>query len=57
MAAVLQSALGVEADLIEGDRGEFTVWVDQRRVALKQNDEFPTEEAVVEAVRSALPRK
>ena len=54
MAAALQSALGVEADLIQGDRGEFTVWVDSRRVALKQNDEFPRDEDVVAAVRAAL---
>jgi hypothetical protein len=54
VAAALQSALGIEADLIEGDRGEFSVWVDSRRVAVKQNDEFPSENAVIAAVRAAI---
>ena len=57
MAAALQSALGVEADLIQGDRGEFTVWVNSQRVATKHNGEFPDEKEVVDAVRSAFSKK
>lgn len=51
MAAELKRQLGLSAKLIEGDRGEFTVWVGPRKVADKTNGEFPAPEAVVEAVR------
>ena len=54
MAADLKRGLGVDATLIEGDRGEFTVWVDQKRVAGKNGDEFPDGEEVVAAVRAAM---
>ena len=51
MAAELKRNLGIKTKLIEGDRGEFTVWVGPSKVADKTNGEFPTPEAVVEAVR------
>jgi hypothetical protein len=44
----------VQADLVVGNTGEFTVWVDGRRVADKAGGEFPAESAVVDAVRAAL---
>lgn len=50
----MKSKLGLDAALIEGDRGEFTVWVDQKRVASKNGDEFPDGEEVVAAVRAAM---
>lgn len=53
MAAALREALGVEATLVVGDGGEFTVWVDGRKVAEKRFMTFPAPEAVVEAVRAA----
>ncbi len=54
MAEELKRELGVDADLIPGDRGEFTVWVGPTKVASKQNDEFPTEDEAVRAVRAAI---
>lgn len=54
MAADLKRELGLDAALIEGDRGEFTVWVDQKRVAGKNGDDFPEGRVVVAAVRAAL---
>ena len=54
MAAELKKKLGVSATLIEGDRGEFTVWVGPTKVADKKNGEFPTESEVVSAVQSVL---
>lgn len=54
MAAELKRSLGVDSALIEGDKGEFTVWVGSRKVADKVNGEFPREQDVVTAVRSAL---
>ena len=54
MAEELKRELGVDADLIPGDRGEFTVWVGRTKVAEKQDHDFPTEEESVRAVRSAI---
>jgi hypothetical protein len=54
VAAELKRKLGVASSLIEGDRGEFTVWVGQNKVADKNGGDFPTSEEVVEAVRAAL---
>ena len=54
MAAELKKKLGVSTTLIEGDRGEFTVWVGPAKVAEKKNGEFPTETEVVTAVQGAL---
>jgi predicted Rdx family selenoprotein len=54
VAELLKKELGVETKLIEGDRGEFTVWVDQEVVARKGWNGFPDDEKVLEAVRQAL---
>lgn len=54
MAALLKSKLGVQAHLIEGDRGEWTVWVGDEKVAAKGWILFPSDGSVVEAVKNAL---
>ncbi|MEP6923787.1 MAG: hypothetical protein ABI954_04935 [Pyrinomonadaceae bacterium] len=54
MAAIIKSKLGVETELIEGNRGEFTVWVGEQQVAQKGWLRFPSEEKVLAAVRQAL---
>jgi hypothetical protein len=54
VAGELKRALGVDADLIPGDRGEFTVWVGPTKVAEKRDGEFPTGEEAISAVRAAL---
>lgn len=54
MAAELKKKLGISTTLIEGDRGEFTVWVGPTKVAEKKNGEFPTETEVVTAVQGLL---
>lgn len=54
MAAVLKDALGVDAELVKGDRGEFSIWVAGRRVASKGFFGFPKETKVVAAVKQAL---
>jgi len=46
--------LGVEPELIEGSRGEFAVWVGERRVAEKGWLRFPSDEKVLAAMRQAL---
>jgi predicted Rdx family selenoprotein len=57
VAELLKKELGVETNLVEGDRGEFTVWVDDEVVAKKGWLGFPDDEKVLEAVRSALTAK
>lgn len=54
MAAALRDATGIDAELIEGSRGEFTVWVGDQVVARKDAGSFPSEAEAVAAVRSAL---
>jgi len=47
--------LGLEVELIRGDRGEFTVWVDDKLVSKKSwLVFFPSNEKIVKAVKAAL---
>ncbi|MBS1123282.1 MAG: Rdx family [Deltaproteobacteria bacterium] len=52
MAALLKRELGVEAELLVGRSGEFTVWVDDKLVAEKTSGQFPDPDEVVRAVRT-----
>lgn len=54
MAAAIDEALGLEVDLEVGNRGEFTLWVDDEIVARKTLDGFPDEQACIDAVRATL---
>jgi hypothetical protein len=54
VAALIQQATGVEPELVEGARGEFTAWVGESKVAQKTAFGFPSDEEVVAAVRTAL---
>jgi hypothetical protein len=54
-AAAIKLATGLKPDLVVGNPGEFTVWVESRQVASKDGDAFPKEEDVVNAVKAALP--
>jgi predicted Rdx family selenoprotein len=54
VAAELKNALGVDTELVVGSSGEFTVWVDGKKVAEKKWG-FPEPDAVVAAVRAASP--
>jgi predicted Rdx family selenoprotein len=53
VAAQLKQDLGVVAELVVGGSGEFTVWVDDRKVSEKTGGVFPEPDAVVGAVRAA----
>lgn len=53
MAAKLKQHLGLEAELVIGSSGEFTVWVDGAKVAEKSAGTFPEPDTVVAAVRAA----
>jgi hypothetical protein len=56
VAAVLKTALGVETELAEGGRGEFTVWVGDEVVARKDSKGFPSEDDALAGVQRALAR-
>lgn len=51
MAAILHTELGVETTQVPGGRGEFTIWLDGRKVFDKRDHgDFPDREAVLAAV-------
>jgi len=54
VAALIKEKLGVDSDLIEGGRGEFTVWVGDDVVAKKDLQGFPSDEEAVAAVKQAI---
>jgi predicted Rdx family selenoprotein len=52
---MIKKATGVDVEIVEGRRGEFTIWVGETMVAQKDDDlGFPSDEDVIAAVRSAL---
>jgi hypothetical protein len=54
VAELIKRELGIQPELIEGDRGEFTVWVGDRMVATKGWIRFPQDKKVLSAVQQAL---
>jgi hypothetical protein len=56
VAELIKRELGVEPELIEGDRGKFTVWVGDRVVAKKGWVGFPPDKRVLSAVQQVLAR-
>jgi len=52
VAAQLKQDLGIDVELVVGNSGEFTVWVDGAKVSEKQGARFPDPKEVVEAVRA-----
>jgi hypothetical protein len=54
VAETIKREIGVETDLVEAGRGEFTVLVDDRVVAQKGWIRFPSDQKVLAAVRRAL---
>ncbi len=54
MAALIKKESGADTDLEPGGRGEFTVWVDGKKVAEKGMRGFPPETDLIQTVKSAL---
>ena len=54
MAELIERELGVRPELVEGDRGEFTVWVGDRVVAKKGWVRFPSDQSGLTAVQQSL---
>jgi hypothetical protein len=57
VAAELKRELGLDATLVVGSSGEFTVWLDDKLVAEKHAGQFPAPNEVVAAVEAALPQE
>lgn len=54
MAALIKDATGVEPEVVEGARSEFSIRVGDRLVAEKSRTGFPADAEIVAAVRQAL---
>jgi hypothetical protein len=54
VAARIRTELSLETEIVAGHRGEFTVWVNDRKVAEKSWNGFPADERIIEAVRNQL---
>ena len=54
MAALIKEKLGADATLIAGSGGIFEVAFEQKVIAAKTRAGFPADEAILEAVQSAL---
>ncbi len=56
MAEVLKRELGLDTELLEGGRGEFTITVNGAEVARKGWLGFPSDEKILTAVRESLAK-
>jgi len=56
VADLLKRELRIAVDLVAGERGEFTVWVDDQVVSKKGWRGFPNDEDVLGKVRAELDR-
>lgn len=54
MAALIKEKLALDTVLEPGGRGEFSVWVDDRKIAEKSRTGFPSEPQIIELVSKAL---
>jgi hypothetical protein len=54
VAALIKDALGIDSEVVEGGRGEFTVWVGDQVVAKKDTQGFPSDEEALAAVKQAM---
>jgi hypothetical protein len=54
VAALIQEQTGVVPDVIEGRRGEFTVWVGDELLAQKGAEGFPADSDVLAGVQKHL---
>jgi hypothetical protein len=54
VAALIKEKLALDTDVEPGARGEFSVWVDGRKIAEKTRTGFPSEPQILELVGKAL---
>lgn len=56
MAASIKDATGISAELVRGNSGEFTIWLDDKLVAEKTMGMFPSPDSVVTELQKLLAR-
>ena len=54
MAALIKKETGLDSELEVGGRGELSVWVGEKKVVEKSSRGFPSDTALVTAVKQAL---
>jgi len=54
VAALIREDTGIDPELVEGARGEFSTWVGEVRVVQKTPQGFPSDDEIRTAVRAAL---
>ena len=54
MAALIKKETGLDSELVVGGRGELSVWVGDKKVVDKTPRGFPSDAAVITAVKQAL---
>jgi hypothetical protein len=54
VAALIKHRFNQDADLQPGSRGEFTVWVDGKKIAEKTRTGFPPDRTIADSVGAAL---
>jgi hypothetical protein len=57
VAALITGKTGIVPELIEGKRGEFTIWLDDREIAGKRGYQFPADADVLAALERALAER
>jgi hypothetical protein len=53
VAAAIGKELGLRAELVVGNTGELSVWLDGQKLAEKRGGQFPTADDVIAALRTA----
>jgi hypothetical protein len=54
VAALIKKETGLESRLEAGGRGELSVWVGEKKVVEKTSRGFPSDAALITAVKGAL---
>jgi hypothetical protein len=54
VAASIKDALGLDANIEPGGRGEFTIWLDDVKVSEKTRNGFPSEQAILDSISRAI---
>ena len=54
MAALIKKETGVDSELVVGGRGELSVWVNEKKVVDKTPRGFPSDVALITAIKQAL---
>jgi hypothetical protein len=54
VAALIKEATGIEPEIVEGARSEFSIRVGDRVVSEKSRTGFPADQAIVAAVTGAI---